>query len=368
LELYEKIYVKSAFLETDHGQIPCQQCHGGDPMDTNWQTAHRGLVKDPTSADPQAFCGDCHEEITATAPHSLHYTVAPFWSTIKARTSVGNPQTLQIVRQAVNRHCEQCHASCGQCHISRPDYAKGGFLAGHLFQKPSMETVCASCHGGRVFGEFTGAKADYKADIHFDKERMKCVNCHTAAELHADGRNANQRFQVAPRPNCKHCHLKSFDVKGGNRFHLQHGQDLACQVCHAQANKNCFNCHVGLDQKKLPYFKCQETRMQFKIGRNPLKSKDRHSAYVVVRHAPITPSIFDSYVKDALGRIDALPTWKLDTPHSIRRHTPQNQSCNACHGHANLFLREEDMAPWERKANRKVRVPDSNIPKFLKEE
>jgi rhodanese-related sulfurtransferase len=87
-----------------------------------------------------------------------------------------------------------------------------------------------------------------------------------------------------------------------------------------------------------------------------------------VRHAPVTPGLFDSYVKDALNRIDALPTCKLDAPHSIRRRTQQNKSCNACHGHVTFFLGENGMAPWERKANSKVIVPNINTPKPVKEE
>ena len=51
MEPYEKIYVAKAFLETEHGQIDCIDCHGGNPSDPNWQTAHEGLVKDPT--DPE---------------------------------------------------------------------------------------------------------------------------------------------------------------------------------------------------------------------------------------------------------------------------------------------------------------------------
>jgi hypothetical protein len=368
LELYEKIHVETKFLDTDHGRIPCHECHGGDPDDADWQTAHKGITKDPTLSDPQTACGDCHAEIAATAPYSLHYTLAPMQATIEARASADRLEAMQIVRQAFNRHCGQCHASCGQCHISRPAYAKGGFLAGHQFKKPSMETVCASCHGGRVFGEFTGAKADYQADIHFSKGQMKCTQCHTAAEFHTDDRQVSHRFKVKSGPRCRNCHSKSLSANGDNRFHLQHAENLACQVCHAQANKNCFDCHVGMDKKGLPYFKCQETRMVFKIGRNPLKSADRPYDYVVVRHAPVTPTLFDSYVKDALNKIDALPTWKLDAPHSILRCTPQNRSCNACHGHVDLFLGEDDMAPWERKANSKVIVPNINIPKPVKEE
>ena len=35
------------------------------------------------------------------------------------------------------------------------------------------------------------------------------------------------------------------------------------------------------------------------------------------------------------------PTWQYATPHNIQKHTPQNASCDACHGHRELFLTPE---------------------------
>jgi hypothetical protein len=365
LESYEKIYVKASFLQTEHGQIPCQQCHGGDPEDANWQTAHQGVVKDPTFPDPTKVCSDCHESIAASAPRSLHYTNAPMRATISARSSLNNPERRQTIDLAFDRHCNTCHASCGQCHVSRPAYVNGGFLSNHHFSKPPMETVCAGCHGGRVFAEYTGAKADYPADIHYSKAKKKCADCHPADELHADGSDKANRFEAAKQPTCRSCHT---DLEAdGNRFHAQHLSDLACQVCHAQANKNCFECHVGTDTKGLPYFKCKQTRMLFKIGRNPNRTVDRPFKYMVLRHAPATPALFDNYAKNVLDRFSSLPTWKRDAPHSIQRHTPQNKGCNACHGHAELFLRSEDVSEWERQANKPVIVPEENLPKPKKE-
>ena len=347
--------------------MPCEQCHGGNPDDDNWQSAHEGVIKDPTFPNPEKVCGECHEEITSTAPYSLHYTVAPIYATIEARASVDQPAIMKTVRMAQSKHCSACHASCGQCHVSRPAYVQGGFLSKHHFKKPPMETVCAGCHGGRVFAEYTGSKEDYEADVHFSKAEMKCAQCHSAVQMHADDRKATHRFQVEHRPSCRNCHPDAVQTDSQNPYHASHKGRLACQVCHAQANKNCFNCHVGTDKKGLAYYKCEKTRMLFKIGRNPQKSAERAYDYVVLRHAPVNPGLFDDCCKNALGRFNRLPTWKLDTPHSIRRHTPQTKTCNACHGQAGLFLRAEDLADGERSANSKVIVPEANLPKPIKE-
>ncbi len=368
LELYQKIWVTSSFLDTDHGRIACPDCHGGRPKDPDWQTAHKGIIKDPTFPEADKACGECHEDIVSTAKNSLHYTLAPFERVIRARADKKDRKVLEKVCLAKEKHCAGCHASCGQCHVSRPDYVKGGFLNKHHFQKrPPMDISCASCHGGRVHGEFTGANRKYAADIHYDGEKMTCMDCHTAKEMHADADQVNTRFDIPERPNCRNCHEEVVSAKPGTRSHSIHKDRVACQVCHAQAYKNCFGCHVGTDKTGLPYFKSKETRMLFKIGFNPNKSGDRPYDYVVLRHPPADPGIFDFYIKNGLSDFNTLPTWKLDTPHNIRRITPRNEKCNNCHGNASLFLNKDDMAEWALKANAGIIVPKTRIPKVIKD-
>jgi thiosulfate/3-mercaptopyruvate sulfurtransferase len=363
LELYEKIYVKPAFLESDHGQIACEDCHGGDPADANWQTAHTALVKDPTFPDPTAACGECHAEIAAATLTSLHYTLKPMKQAILKRVGREHTDTWSVISKAMDKHCLTCHASCGQCHISRPEYAGGGLLAAHRFVKtPAMDTTCASCHGGRVHSEYTGARDNYEADVHYADEEMTCMHCHTADEMHAAAQGVVSRFHLSGRPACEDCHDDTVSDRSSNRSHAVHHQKVACQVCHAQAGKSCFSCHVGTDKKGLPYYKCKEGRMMLKIGLNPAKSEERPYDFVLVRHPPIIPQTFDAYIKEGLKHFDELPTWKLDTPHSIQRITHQNRTCNSCHGNAGLFLSKTDLAPWEIAANRAVVVPAGRIP------
>ena len=199
--------MNASFLDAKHGEIPCEQCHGGNPEDPNWQTAHQGIVKDPTFPSADRACGECHEDIVKTAQNSFHYTLAPFDKVIETRTDKQNVDTFRKVSQAKEKHCSTCHASCGQCHVSRPDYVEGGLLKGHLFQNPPpMDTTCASCHGGRVFGEYTGIRDGFPADVHFEEKEMKCVDCHTAKEIHADATGVATRFDLPARPKCRKCH------------------------------------------------------------------------------------------------------------------------------------------------------------------
>ncbi len=48
---------------------------------------------------------------------------------------------------------------------------------------------------------------------------------------------------------------------------------------------------------------------------------------------------------------------KIKFIHNIQLKTPQNASCDSCHGHPELFLNEADVEPTLREANQGVIVP-----------
>ena len=367
MELYQKIWVLSSFLDTEHGKIACQTCHGGNPQDPDWKSAHNGVIRDPTYPTADHACGECHEKIVSKAKASLHYTLAPFKRIINLRVGQIGQKPLDQIHQAREKHCNECHSSCGQCHVARPASAGGGFLKKHFFLKtPPEEATCAGCHGARIYSEFTGENKEYAADVHYLK-KMTCTSCHSAAEMHADATGIASRRELRERPRCQNCHEEVMSEKPKTEPHRIHRDRVACQVCHAQANKSCFECHVGTDKAGLQYYKCKETRFIFKIGHNPNQSIDRPCRFVVVRHSPATPNLFDAYLKDAMGDFNSHPTWKIGTPHNIQRITSRNKGCNNCHGSDALFLNRTDMAVWEQVANANVLVPDDLIPKRIAE-
>ena len=56
-----------------------------------------------------------------------------------------------------------------------------------------------------------------------------------------------------------------------------------------------------------------------------------------------------------------LPTWVYATPHNIQLNTPQTESCEACHGNAEIFLTADKLSEEELEANLSVivdEVPD----------
>jgi len=363
LELHEKIFVDSEFLDTTHGEIGCAQCHGGDNTLADWRKAHRGVHRDPSASRLAEACGECHEDEAKTSHDSLHFSLRPFFNKVMARTDPTDSTTIHGVMAGFTNHCTQCHASCGQCHISRPDALGGGFLEAHLFQKkPPQSQTCTACHGSRLQKEYEGKNEGIPADVHKKKKWMKCSKCHTGDEMHAATEHGRDRHDASHAASCLDCHEDVVSPDNAVEMHQVHGRNLQCQVCHSLPYKNCAGCHVGKDKHGLTYFKLDKTWMAFKIGKNTRISPRRPYRFAVVRHVPVSPELFDYYVKNGLTNFDAAPTWKLAAPHTIQRNTPQAASCDACHGHPELFLRSEDVDPELRKANKKVILSDDEVP------
>ncbi|MDL1963914.1 MAG: hypothetical protein LWW98_06190 [Deltaproteobacteria bacterium] len=363
---HERVFVDSFFTEDEnHGQIGCHECHGGNPDDPDWKTAHKGVIKDPSYPDPSSTCGSCHDDIARHYKTSLHINLGPYKKIIDKRSSVD-----KIVHSKVDaarkNHCNSCHSSCGQCHISRPEAVGGGLLDGHVFQKrPPMNLVCTACHGSRIKNEYFGENKGMPPDIHKEKY-FKCSKCHKADEMHGDGRDYASRYEVENGPKCLDCHVNIYDLKSTNADqHILHKDRVSCHVCHSVKYKNCYGCHVGKDKQGITYFKTRRSTIDFKIGFNSLKSKKRPEKFVVVRHIPVDQETFGYYVDKGLANFDRLPTWKPATPHNIRKKTPQNKTCNSCHGNTDLFLLEKDVESAYKNANKDVIVSPEMIPERI---
>lgn len=356
LEPHEKLFVDPSFLEGAHGEVSCDSCHGGNPEDNNWKTAHKGIVVDPTYPDATESCGECHEEIVEKNKTSLHITLAPFKNKIYLRSNP-DKKVREKIDSAMGTHCMSCHSSCGQCHISRPSSVDGGLIEGHIFKKPPpMKTNCTSCHGSRIGKEFFGGNEGVPADVHQSEHELACEGCHSGEELHGNAQEGTfDRYALENRAKCINCHTGEDDENPG---HLIHKDKVSCQVCHSVSYKNCFNCHVSEDKAGNPSFESDSSVMAFKIGINPNPTEARPEKYVTVRHIPVNKGLFDFYVKDGLTNFDKAPTWKLTTPHNIQLKTPQNESCIACHNDSKLFLRKLDVRSQEISANKGVIVPD----------
>ena len=367
LEVWEKVLINAETFQQDvHSYIPCTTCHqgqnvSGNTMETKY-AAHEGLVTDP-SDDPQAAaCAECHTDIAPYQQYSLHFNLAGYDTVLQTRSVPENHPTIE---EGQSYHCNSCHATCGQCHVSQPASVGGGLVSGHVFEQvPSMSRQCTACHGSRVKNEYTGANEGLPADVHLRQARMVCTDCHTSGDMHgtdhitADGTGRAHRYDGPQSPSCLDCHAEVTGIGSGNEYHEAHGTEvLSCQVCHSVSYINCYSCHLQQTDEGQPFYQLGHEEITFAIGRNPRRDTYRPYRYVPLRHVPTFPELFELYGEDVLPNFNALPTWTYATPHNIQLRTPQTESCESCHGNNAVFLTPDKVADDMLEANISVIVP-----------
>ena len=347
----------------------CIQCHGGEGGADDMAEAHEGVVVDPTETKerrqavrrlPHRHRGRAGQEPALRFARLRHdrRPAAGRCARVARGLGKGQGQPLQLVPHDLRPVPRQPADQRGR----RPDQRAS--VQGHPGLHPDLHRLPRLT----VNAEYTGQNEGIPADVHWTKGGMACFKCHTGDALH--GMTGNGRAERRPNATTASRHRRAWTAtrtrspgKSEIQQHNVHGEKLACQVCHSVENKSCYSCHVQTNDEGTPFFKIEPSVMAFKIGLNPKKSEERPWNYVVLRHAPIDPDNFAFYGKDILANFDALPTWKYATPHNIQRMTPQNKTCDSCHGNAELFLSEKDLQPYEVEANKGV-IPATLPPKM----
>ncbi len=411
LALTDKILIRlnatrnvNSFADIDptHATIGCAGCHGGVSLvdaadDTSaFREAHIGMMRDP-SAIGELGCsgGSCHAGIAARNETSIHSNLWGEKAHVAVRNGFESFAACPVdIKDGFTKDCNGCHTTCGQCHVSRPNTAGGGFLEqrvgySHKFlATPSEENVCTACHGSRVSDDWSANEERLPGnvpDVHNDFG-YTCLNCHTEDMHGAGAADAayTSRYQLTDLPKCVDCHEVDRD---DNLYHVQHwpnadasdGSDLACFVCHSQQYNNCNTCHAGSWASEYNESNTDEYRVypQFKIGRNPYFGEPGHphseSGWIAVRHVPVSPDAFKNWNIDPwnlhdLSEAKDMETWKYASPHNIQRWTKRTlvdttwrdsvnytaASCNDnCHMHSTyesyvatnkaLYLIDENM-------------------------
>ncbi|MDM8529359.1 hypothetical protein QUF58_14285 [Anaerolineales bacterium HSG24] len=341
----------------------CITCHGGNGLSDDKEISHIDMRTDPIAAEA---CDQCHTD-THNDAHSMHSNLTGYQTVLQQRTS---DETLALINEeAFGNHCESCHTSCGQCHVSRPASVGAGLSAGHKFKKiPPMNLTCTGCHGSRVDMEYKGKNDDIPADVHWTQEGMPCFQCHTADEMHGNlDFEQSHRYDGPQMPSCSEadCHADMTDDGSVEGHDEDHFGLMACETCHAAEYKNCYSCHLEKSDEDVPYFKTEPSMMGVKIGYNPIKSDDRPWKWVVLRHVPIDPDSFAYYGENLLPNFDNRPTWVYATPHNTQLRGPQALTCNDCHGNKEVFLTKDDLLSYEVEANQPVVVEEADIPALI---
>jgi hypothetical protein len=298
--------------------------------------AHAGLVKRPS--DDPATCATCHEGIAKTYKLSLHYTTGGMKG-VSGRFS--EAETKIFDAQVFEQSCRVCHASCGDCHVKSPIVSgvNLGLMEGHKFVRKDESKTCALCHGGRVYPEFTGEYGGVP-DVHYQKG-MLCTDCHTATQLHGDGKVYASRRDVEAKPTCLQCHNTKEGSEKAVSAHRDHVGWVSCSSCHSAAPyRNCSSCHVGEGATSSP---------GLFLGKNPRNPKE-------VATLRLVPAVRDTFKKVGISQanFDSMPNYWDTYPHNIKKRTDRTRECAVCHEEKTYFLKEEMLIKGGSEANKKL--------------
>lgn len=126
--------------------------------------------------------------------------------------------------------CQNCHVQANQCHTC---HEKVG-------DKPTDEK-CLNCHQ-KQHAEQTLSPDYHMLPVSSGGLGMQCADCHTAEQVHGDGKEYNSLHQDPNKVNCEKagCHSKLNEDKA---MHKQHHHDLDCAACHVRVTPSCYGCH-----------------------------------------------------------------------------------------------------------------------------
>lgn len=352
--------VAESFLKSTHGGETCVSCHDGNSEAAEKKGAHTGLVVDPTTDGGQEKCGKCHSELTEKFQTSLHFTAAGLEDKLALRlskTENGDQMAHEIFM--AEDSCYSCHATCGQCHISKPTANGGGLLAGHEFirateQRDNDET-CGFCHdtiGPQYMGKhgLENDKVAVAPDVHY-AQGMSCVDCHKSSEeMHGYGKEQkNMNDEGVITTDCLTCHK---DIQGKGTHTEKHLASVSCSGCHADNYWSCYGCHEG---------EPSEVKNVIRLGMGSDGKIDTFS------HTPISATMYGEPKLD-MKKLNTKSSWIQTVPHTIKAVEASDEFCNKCHtanrgGADDIFLKPDEFQFPDVEEN--LLVPKDKMPKPL---
>lgn len=182
----------------------------------------------------------------------------------------------------------KCHVTtCDECH--RHD-AEG--KSSYSREQALTESACPRCHGS-----FEG-----DPDVHFSRG-MKCMDCHTAREIHGDGTAHNTYMEPGFfDTRCENCHGSI----GASVSHTVHGGKVDCAACHTREFVSCYNCHIDTRLAQGKDASLQLTNTLFLVNHDGCVTTANFLSYVYGNRTMITfaPAFAHSITKTGRGCLD----------------------------------------------------------------
>ncbi len=250
-------------------EFGCVSCHGGDRLALDAETAHTGIVRNPSAPETvQQYCGECHAAQIVTVERSIMTTYAGAIALIRRTFGLQPDGVAQFGVEAVGHlhafdpsadqlqpvqrfaeNCLTCHINgegiaaeyfyrstgCAACHVL---YASDGLYQGgdptisrteaghgytHQFTTAIPYTQCNTCHNrgnydlrtmtfiprdDMIPSETLDRAHDYYQPIsQFTRceWELDCIDCHTSQEIMGNGVIYNDRSEVQ-YTQCQTCH------------------------------------------------------------------------------------------------------------------------------------------------------------------
>lgn len=101
----------------------------------------------------------------------------------------------------------------------------------------------------------------------WEEKYFKCGKCHKAEEMHGNGMECANKYDVENGLTCVACHEDIYKDGAKNaRQHNDHKDKLSCRVRRSMPYKTCYTCHVGKDDQGRTYYQTKGSMIDFKIG------------------------------------------------------------------------------------------------------
>jgi hypothetical protein len=195
-------------------------------------------------------------------------------------------------------NCLDCHVqSCDACHAKTVNGRQV-----YSTEQARSQKACVDCHG---IGDVEAAKKNNQfVDLHFEMG-MKCLDCHTAREIHGDGTAYDTYSQEGVlEVSCRKCHEHVSSIPS----HNVHKDKVDCNACHLRELASCHNCHM-------------ETRVrEGKSHSLPLQDV----FFLVNRRDKVTLATCLSFVYQNKTMIEFSPSFS----HAVTR---KGRTCPECH-------------------------------------
>ena len=199
--------------------------------------------------------------------------------------------------------CQNCHVSgCSRCHLTAtsdgPAYSN---------KAARQQEKCLECHA-REASILKIDKESNRLDVHVARG-MTCMDCHTARDLHGDGKTyVSMRQEGAMETNCEKCH-----TPGQSRSHTVHNGKVDCKACHEQHVVSCTNCHFETQVQEGKRVSIPVSGWLFLMNLN----------------GKVTSANMQTFV------VRGNKTFLMFAPQHSHSITPKGRSCAECHASTN---------------------------------